>query len=116
VAQITIFCIQFKNTIENRYSKIDTPNTHIYDRSFSNLFEIRIPKKFSVCIFILISFQGLSKVFWKFLIGSQCIPMDILAWTDCVRSSAGQISSIDIFLVQICKNIDIFLPFTASIR
>ena len=22
----------------------------------------------------------------------QCIPMDILAWTDCVRSSAGKIS------------------------
>ena len=23
---------------------------------------------------------------------TQCIPMDILAWTDCVRSSAGKIS------------------------
>ena len=31
-----------------------------------NLVEIRIPKKFSVCIYILISLQGLSKVFWKF--------------------------------------------------
>jgi hypothetical protein len=30
-----------------------------------NLVEIRIPKKFSVCIFILISFQALSKVFWR---------------------------------------------------
>jgi hypothetical protein len=27
----------------------------------------------------------------------RCIPMDILAWTDCVRSSAGKISYIDIF-------------------
>jgi hypothetical protein len=42
--------------------------------------------------------------------------MDILAWTDCVRSSAGKISYIDIFLVQICKNIDISLPFTAHIQ
>jgi len=33
-----------------------------------NLVEIRIPKKFSVCIFILISFQALSRVFWKFKI------------------------------------------------
>jgi hypothetical protein len=32
----------------------------------NNLVEIRIPKKFSVCIFILISFQGLWKLFWKF--------------------------------------------------
>jgi hypothetical protein len=28
---------------------------------------------------------------------TRCIPMDILAWTDCVRSSAGNISYIDIF-------------------
>ena len=28
---------------------------------------------------------------------TRCIPMDILAWTDCVRSSAGKISYIDIF-------------------
>jgi hypothetical protein len=46
----------------------------------------------------------------------RCIPMDILAWTDCVRSSAGKISLKDIFPVQICKNIDISLPFTAYIR
>jgi hypothetical protein len=31
-----------------------------------NVVEIRIQKKLFVCIFILISFQGLSKVFWKF--------------------------------------------------
>ena len=34
--------------------------------SSSTLVEIRLPKKFSVCIFILISSQGLSKVFWKY--------------------------------------------------
>ena len=33
-----------------------------------NLIEIRIPKKFLVSFYILISFQGLSKVFWKFKI------------------------------------------------
>ena len=32
------------------------------------LVDIRIPKKLSVCIFILISFQTLSRVFWKFKI------------------------------------------------
>jgi hypothetical protein len=36
--------------------------------SLTNLVEIRIPKKFSLCIFILISFQALSRVFWKFKI------------------------------------------------
>jgi hypothetical protein len=34
----------------------------------SNLVEIRIPKNFAVCILILISFQALSRVFWKFKI------------------------------------------------
>jgi hypothetical protein len=45
--------------------------------------------------------------------------MDILAWTDCIRSSAGKISYVDIFSGSndlICKNIDISLPFTAYIR
>ena len=57
---------------------------------YLNLVEIRIPKKFSVCIFILISFQGILKIF---NLTPWCIPMDILAWTDCVRSSAGNIIS-----------------------
>jgi hypothetical protein len=35
------------------------------DNRNTNLIEIRIPKKFSV-FFILISFQALSRVFWKF--------------------------------------------------
>jgi hypothetical protein len=35
---------------------------------YINLGEIRFLKKFSVCISILISSQGLSKVFWKFKI------------------------------------------------
>ena len=35
---------------------------HIF-MSSSTLVEIKLPKKFSVCIFILISSQGLSKVF-----------------------------------------------------
>jgi hypothetical protein len=45
-------------------------NQQLYKGSLiqANLVEIRIPKKFSVCIFILISFQALSKVFWKFKI------------------------------------------------
>ena len=33
---------------------------------YINLVEIRLPKKFSVCIYILISSQALSKVFCKF--------------------------------------------------
>ena len=38
------------------------------------------------------------------------------AWTDCVRSSAGKVSYLDIFSSSNLQNIDIFLPFTASIR
>jgi hypothetical protein len=34
-------------------------------RARCNIVEIRIPKKFSVCIYILISSQALLKVFWK---------------------------------------------------
>jgi hypothetical protein len=47
------------------YLVITILNMDIYK---SNLIEIRILKKFSVCIFILISFQGLSKVVWIFKI------------------------------------------------
>jgi hypothetical protein len=36
---------------------------------------------------ILISFQGLSKV----LFDTRCIPMDILAWTDCVQIKYGKL-------------------------
>ena len=36
---------------------------------------------------ILISFQGLSKV----LFDTWCIPMDILAWTDCVQIKYGKL-------------------------
>jgi len=45
-----------------------------------NLVEIRVPKKFSVCISIPISSQALSKVFWKLKIWR---PMHILSWMDC---------------------------------
>ena len=37
-----------------------------------------------------------------------CIPMDILAWTECVRSSAGKISYIDIFSSSNLQKILIF--------
>jgi hypothetical protein len=42
-------------------------------------------RNFLLCISSLISSQGLSKVFWKFKIWHRCIPMHILAWTDCVK-------------------------------
>jgi hypothetical protein len=48
---------------------------------------IMIPKKFSVCIFILISFQALSSIQGyseNLKFDPRFIPMDILAWTDCV--------------------------------
>ena len=38
--------------------------------------------------------KGILEIFY---LTTRCIPMDILAWTDCVRSSAGNISYIDIF-------------------
>ena len=66
------------------------------------------------CIFILRSFQALSRVFWKFLIWPPtplCIPMDILAWMDCVRSSAGKISYIDIFSNSNLQKYWYFLTF-----
>ena len=47
---------------------------------------------------------------------SRCIPMDILAWTDCVGSSVGKNIINRHFPVQIYKNVDISLPFTAYIR
>ena len=47
-------------------------------KSVSLIVEIRIPKKFSVRVLILISFHGLSMVFWKFKLEPLCIPMDIL--------------------------------------
>ena len=42
-------------------------------------------RNFLLCISSLISSQGLSKVFWIFKIWHRCIPMHILAWTDCVK-------------------------------
>jgi len=42
--------------------------TDFFHQFNTNLVEIRLPKKFSVCFFILISSQALSKVFWKFKI------------------------------------------------
>ena len=63
----------------------------------SNLVEIRLPKKFSVCVSVLISSQALSKVFWKFKILPWCIPMHILAWTHCVIPSVDKLWYIDTF-------------------
>ena len=48
-----------------------------------NFIEIRLLKKFSVCLSILISSQALSKVFWKLKIcppPPQCIPMHIVCF------------------------------------
>ena len=65
----------------------------VFDQSsqLANLVEIRLAKKFSVCFSILVSSQALSKVFLKFKIWPRCIPMHILAWTDCVALSADKL-------------------------
>ena len=42
---------------------------------------------------------------------TRCIPMDILAWTDCVRSSAGKISYTDIFSNSNLQKYWYFLTF-----
>ena len=56
-----------------------------------NLVEIRIPKKFTVWIFILISFQGLSKVFWKCLIAvAKSVTILITRCSSWVHWNGGQ--------------------------
>ena len=79
---------------------------------YFNLLEIRIPKKFFVCIFILISFQSYQMYSGNFKLDpARCIPMDILACTDCVRSIAGNISYTDIFSSSNLKKYSYFLTF-----
>ena len=46
-----------------------------------------------------------------FNLTTRCIPMGILAWTDCVRSSAGKISYIDIFSSSNLQKYWYFLTF-----
>jgi hypothetical protein len=78
------------------------------------LVENRIPKKFSVSIFILISFQALFRVFWKLKV-SPPGAFRWIFWHGRIVSDQVQVRFHiqTYFLVQICKNIDISLPFTA---
>jgi len=55
---------------------------------------VEIPASEEIFYLVTISIKGILKIS---NLTPWCIPMHILSWTDCVRSSAGKISYIDIF-------------------
>jgi hypothetical protein len=51
---------------QNNVSEWSDMSTRWLLFQWASIIKIQLSKKFSVCIFILISFQALSRVFWKF--------------------------------------------------
>jgi hypothetical protein len=64
----------------------------MYNMYEFNLVEIRIPKNFLSVLHPNLVSSPIKGILEILNLTTQCIPMDILAWTDCVRSSAGKIS------------------------
>ena len=69
----------------------------MYNMYEFNLVEIRIPKNFLSVLHPNLVSSPIKGILEIFNLTTRCIPMDILAWTDCVSTSAGKMSLIDIF-------------------
>ena len=78
-----------KTSIERLLSEHGNDSFQI---TIHNLVEIRIPKNFLSVLHPNLVSSPIKGILEILNLTTRCIPMDILAWTDCVRSSAGKIS------------------------
>jgi hypothetical protein len=79
-----------------------SPHSKIMLMNRARSFSISLPAKMICSIVIPVLHLNLVSspikgILEMFYLTTRCIPMDNLAWTNCVRSSAGNISYIDIF-------------------
>ena len=76
-------------------TEIESPNYEYVELdllNLPNLVEIRILKFFLSVLHPNLVSSLIKGILEISNLTPRCIPMDILAWTDCVRSSAGKIS------------------------
>jgi hypothetical protein len=94
-----------KNRNENLKVKHETTGTETtnnvnqsfkHDTSIISL-RLRFRRNFLSVLHLNLVSSPIKGILEIFYLTTRCIPIDILAWTDCVRSSAGNISYIDIF-------------------
>ena len=69
----------------------------MYDVYEFNLVEMRIPKNFLSVVHPSLVSGPVGGVLEVLNLTTRCIPMDVLAWTDCVGSGAGGVLYIDMF-------------------